>query len=285
MKYLRVKNWSAHQHYKDRNPSWIKVYVDLLTDYAFSKLSDIAKGQLVCIWLLASKTNGLIPNDPKWIASKINATEKLRLNEIMDASLLIADAEQSDSDLLPDGYQSDSPNTGTRSVSVSVSSSVSEGVQGDFDAEAAFDAVWADVLSVRVPNPAHKGKARRLFRGSVKSEVSLTRFTEALSRYRRAKRVVQGWVQDAGTWFGDWEQWETYTEPAKAAGEPIYTGASAEDADAAIWPWLRERVTSWLAVRSAPSTSEEDAAFMHHTNGYSWAYCCEQRDKFTKEKS
>src|SRR5690606_19747530 len=35
--YLTVKNFERFQHYKDRNPPWIKLYNDLLDDYEFGR--------------------------------------------------------------------------------------------------------------------------------------------------------------------------------------------------------------------------------------------------------
>ena len=32
LKY-RVKNWSKFQHYKNRNPPWIRLHVEILDDY------------------------------------------------------------------------------------------------------------------------------------------------------------------------------------------------------------------------------------------------------------
>ena len=29
----RVKNWSKFQHYKNRNPPWIRLHVEILDDY------------------------------------------------------------------------------------------------------------------------------------------------------------------------------------------------------------------------------------------------------------
>jgi hypothetical protein len=71
MEYLRVKNWEAHQHYKDRNPPWIKLHVSLLDDYEFSRLADVHKSHLMMLWLFASKNNGRIPNDPKFLQLKL----------------------------------------------------------------------------------------------------------------------------------------------------------------------------------------------------------------------
>ena len=32
MHHLRVRNWERYQHYKERNPPWIKLYVELLDE-------------------------------------------------------------------------------------------------------------------------------------------------------------------------------------------------------------------------------------------------------------
>ena len=38
--YFSVRNWDEFQHYKDRDPTWIKLYNRLLDDYAFGLLPD-----------------------------------------------------------------------------------------------------------------------------------------------------------------------------------------------------------------------------------------------------
>ena len=62
MDYLRVKNFDQFQHYKDRNPPWIKLYTTTADDYLFSSLPDATKAHLILIWLLASKTGNKLPN-------------------------------------------------------------------------------------------------------------------------------------------------------------------------------------------------------------------------------
>lgn len=75
-----VKNFERFQHYKDRSPPWIKLYNELLDDYAFGQLPDASKLHLVAIWLLASRSNNRIPHDSIWIAKRISATEKVDLD-------------------------------------------------------------------------------------------------------------------------------------------------------------------------------------------------------------
>lgn len=99
--YLSVKNFARFQHYKDRSPPWIKLYNDLLDDYAFGCLQDASKLHLVLIWLLASRMENQVPADPEWIARRINATDPVDLQVLVDAGFLIvasgslADCKQS----------------------------------------------------------------------------------------------------------------------------------------------------------------------------------------------
>lgn len=97
MKYLRIKNWEAFQHYKDRNPPWIKLHRSLLDDYEFSALEDVAKGQLMLIWLFASQNEGKIPQDAKFLERKLGLTEKCRLDALIAAGFLIPDQPASSS--------------------------------------------------------------------------------------------------------------------------------------------------------------------------------------------
>lgn len=86
---LTIKNFRTFQHYKDRNPPWIKLYTALLEDYDFLALSDAARSQLMLIWLLASRTDGCVPNDPRWIATAIHATGPVRLERFIEAGFLV----------------------------------------------------------------------------------------------------------------------------------------------------------------------------------------------------
>ena len=88
MNYLQVKNWEKFQHYKDRTPPWIKLHRDLLNDYNFSCLQDASKLHLMLIWLLASQLDNKIPNDAAWIARRINVSDDIDLNDLIDNGFL-----------------------------------------------------------------------------------------------------------------------------------------------------------------------------------------------------
>jgi len=59
----KVKNWGDFQHYKDRNPPWIKLHKTLLDDMDYFGLSVANRGRLILLWLLASENFGLLPSE------------------------------------------------------------------------------------------------------------------------------------------------------------------------------------------------------------------------------
>ena len=82
--YFSVKSWDSFQHYKDRNPPWIKLHNHLLDNYEFECLPDASKAHLLCIWMLASRTQNKMPMDPQWIKRKIGASSSVDLNVLVE---------------------------------------------------------------------------------------------------------------------------------------------------------------------------------------------------------
>jgi len=93
--YFKVKNWDDFQHYKDRNPPWIKLHNHLLDDYDFECLGDAAKGHLLCIWMLASRTKNLMPFDVNWISKKIGSSSKVNLKSLIESGFLVMERDAS----------------------------------------------------------------------------------------------------------------------------------------------------------------------------------------------
>ena len=61
---LRVKNWREFQHYRDRNPPWIKLHFSLLSSPDWVMLDDSARVLAVACMLLASRSEGVIDGSP-----------------------------------------------------------------------------------------------------------------------------------------------------------------------------------------------------------------------------
>ena len=86
---LVVVNWGKFQHYKNRNPPWIKFHTSLLDDYEFQRLPDGAKWQLLLLWLVAARQDNRIPDDREWLASLFHVTEDdLQMDLLVDRGWL-----------------------------------------------------------------------------------------------------------------------------------------------------------------------------------------------------
>jgi hypothetical protein len=102
-----VKNWPKFQHYKDRNPPWLKLHKSFLDDYEFHRLPAASRAIAPCVWLLASEsTDGSVAHDSEMIAFRLRMSVKDVeaaiqplvsagfLIMMQDASKTLADKEQ-----------------------------------------------------------------------------------------------------------------------------------------------------------------------------------------------
>lgn len=61
--WIVVPNWDKFQHYKDRDPAWIKLYKSLSSNPAWCALNPHQQGVLVNIWLEYAASNGQLSVD------------------------------------------------------------------------------------------------------------------------------------------------------------------------------------------------------------------------------
>jgi hypothetical protein len=88
MEYLRVKNWDRYQHYKERKPPWIKLYVSLLCSPNVDTLSDVGKYHLIAIMALASQHDNLIPFNKGWITRVIHANSRINWDALLSCDMI-----------------------------------------------------------------------------------------------------------------------------------------------------------------------------------------------------
>lgn len=82
MTHIRPKNWGDFQHYKDRDPPWIKLHKKLLDNYEFQSLPVASRALAPMLWLLASEDkNGLIDAQH----SKLGFRLRMSVQEVEDA--------------------------------------------------------------------------------------------------------------------------------------------------------------------------------------------------------
>ena len=98
MDYIKICKWEEFQHYKKRNPPWIKLHTSLLDNESFECLHDDSKVLLICLWLFAArKGNGEIPANIAYLKRKLPIEKKINLQPLIDAGFI--EVYQNDSTL------------------------------------------------------------------------------------------------------------------------------------------------------------------------------------------
>lgn len=67
--YLAVTNWNRYQHYKDRSPVWIKLYVDALNNEKLKALPLSTRLLWDQMLLLAATFQNSVPNSPELVGN------------------------------------------------------------------------------------------------------------------------------------------------------------------------------------------------------------------------
>jgi len=88
MQYYGVKNLEKYQHYKDRDPKWIKLYYSILDDEAFIFLSEVDRCRYMTCLVLASRTNNKIPADPTYLRKVMRLDKNPDLTPLLSCGLL-----------------------------------------------------------------------------------------------------------------------------------------------------------------------------------------------------
>jgi hypothetical protein len=99
----RIRNWRRFQHYKDRNPPWIKLHFELLSSEDWVMLPDASRLLAVVCMLLASRNGGEVPLNPAYVKKVANLDAEPNFGPLIscgflqiegDASTLLADASK-----------------------------------------------------------------------------------------------------------------------------------------------------------------------------------------------
>lgn len=84
MQFLRITKWDEYQHYKDRDPPWIKLHKKMLSSRVWIKTDDAAKLLAIALMLVAAEKGNRIDADPEYIK------DLCRLKQTPDFAPLIA---------------------------------------------------------------------------------------------------------------------------------------------------------------------------------------------------
>lgn len=78
---IEVCNWNKFQHYKDRDPPWIKNYTRLLADHNYLSLTLRQRGILHGLWLLYAASGRDLGHSPAQIGSMLGQ-ERVRTRDL-----------------------------------------------------------------------------------------------------------------------------------------------------------------------------------------------------------
>lgn len=231
MKYLAVKDWKKHQHYKDDRPAWIKLYGALLDDAAFLSLPELAQLQLVKIWLLASRMGHPLPNDPKLLSGKIGCRGKFYLADLLGSGFLVyTDSRESIEESLEFSE--------SQSVSVSCSTAVQVSSIQDTAPQPTDDAVFLEAWAAYPKRPGNsRADTWRQWVRRVKEGVDPLDMLEGTRRYAKfveAEGTEPRYRKQSQTFYGQGRHFEN--------------------------DWTPSKPTSPLMSRVAEIVAEEDAA-------------------------
>ena len=98
MAKYRIKNWSSFQHYKDRNPPWIKLHFALLSSADWVTLDDQSRVLAIACMLVASKNEGVSDGSDRglsYLEGVAYLTSRPDLNPLIDSGFLVLLADAS----------------------------------------------------------------------------------------------------------------------------------------------------------------------------------------------
>ncbi len=237
---LTPKSWNEFQHYKDREPSWIKLHKNLLTNYEFICLPVASKALAPMLWLLASEyKDGIIDASLDKIAFRLSMTRgdladalsPLIESGFFDASEALAECQQDacleKEDIDKRNIDKRERREDTREVALS----------DDWppDYENRFWSVW--------PNPVGKKPALKALASARKRRCSFVAIMSGVDSYIRDKPPDRQWMNP--TTFLNQNRWED--QPAQVTNAAPKRSGSLLDAI--------DRRLAALAVEGEPDTA------------------------------
>ena len=95
MSHYRIVEWARHQHYKDRDPPWIKLHRDLLTSQTWVMLPDASRVLAIACMLVAAGTENRIPANADFMKRRAYLT-KVDFDSLVEVGFLELVKEDND---------------------------------------------------------------------------------------------------------------------------------------------------------------------------------------------
>ena len=91
MNTIRVKNLEKYQHYKHRNPPWVKLYREVWTDYTLRQLTVSERLLFLGLCSLGMELGNQIPNDPSYLSARLGfAITQAMISHLLASDLVLS---------------------------------------------------------------------------------------------------------------------------------------------------------------------------------------------------
>jgi hypothetical protein len=105
-RWIEVVGWEKFQHYKDRDPVWIKIYTRLMSDDRWRQLTFHQRGVLVSLWLEYARGHRQIRGSTLTVSRRLGGrVSRATLEALRDAGFIRVSASKP----LAPRYQDASP--------------------------------------------------------------------------------------------------------------------------------------------------------------------------------
>ena len=205
MKAIHIRNLEKYNPgYTDRSLIWCKIYFTMLnSNYEFELVDDVDKWRLIALIMLEIQMKKPIPYDEKWLQRKITTHKRpisLTIKMLHNFLELVTLADENPC-----------PRVDKNRVDKNRYSSFS------------FSKIWD-----KYPQRTGRKSAERHFKATVKTEQDFKNIQIALKNYLESKKVAQGFIQNGSTWFNNWQDWVTFTDPicTKCKGKGKYVSGT-----------------------------------------------------------
>jgi len=98
MTYFSIVNWKRFQHYKERNPPWIKLHRELLVSRAWISADDATRSLMIALMLIAADTDNKIPADSEYVRRRAYLNSEPDFSRLVEAGFI--EQAESASDVL-----------------------------------------------------------------------------------------------------------------------------------------------------------------------------------------
>jgi len=182
MSNYRIKNWLEFQHYKDRNPPWIKLHFTLLTSRDWVSLDDASRVLAVACMLLASRNEGVIPDDPEYVERMAYLNQKPNFKPLVKCGFLVQESSSLDNPISDNREETE---TETETEQLADASRVLA------DSKSDFETFWS-----AYPKKKSKGVAVKAFSKAMK----ITTLDVILSSLQNLSQSAD-WLKEGGKYI------------------------------------------------------------------------------------